>query len=154
MTYAIRRGGEHDRALVLDLGKRTTMTSVSSQRPAPEAVVTLGYERLVDFMFANDYELIVAETDLDGPIGFLMMLHNIPDEVTSQPQSFVAYMAVEPEARRHGIAAKLLAEAEAGARKKGRSHLALMVTEDNLAARELYAQAGYATERRLLCKTL
>jgi hypothetical protein len=32
--------------------------------------------------------------------------------------------------------------------------MALMVTEDNLAARELYAQAGYATERRLLCKAL
>jgi hypothetical protein len=29
-----------------------------------------------------------------------------------------------------------------------------MVTEDNAAARELYAQAGYATERRLLCKRL
>jgi hypothetical protein len=29
-----------------------------------------------------------------------------------------------------------------------------MVTEDNVAARELYAQAGYTTERRLLCKQL
>jgi hypothetical protein len=32
--------------------------------------------------------------------------------------------------------------------------MALMVTEDNGAARELYAQAGYVTERRLLCKPL
>ena len=32
--------------------------------------------------------------------------------------------------------------------------MALMVTEENAAARALYERAGYRTERRLLCKTL
>ncbi len=151
---SLRRGSERDRAFVLDLGTRTTAASVSSLRPAPEALVAASYERLVDFAFANEYELLIAENDLDGPIGFVLMLDNLPDEVSGLPQSFIAYMAVEPDARRHGIAAKLLAAAEEAARARGHAHLALMVTEDNTAARELYAQAGYATERRLLCKAL
>lgn len=153
-TFSIRRGAASDRAFVLDLGKRTSQSSVSSQRPSSPDVVDAGYERLIDYATNNDYELLVAETDLDGPVGFLMLLHNIPDEVSGLPQSFVAYMAVEPDAQRHGIAAKLLATAEESARARGHAHLALMVTEDNLAARELYAQAGFSTERRLLCKTL
>jgi ribosomal protein S18 acetylase RimI-like enzyme len=78
----------------------------------------------------------------------------LPDEVTLEPQAFIAYMAVEPHARRQGVAAALLAGAEAAARERGRTHVALMVTEENDAARELYAQAGYFTERRLLCKIL
>jgi ribosomal protein S18 acetylase RimI-like enzyme len=53
-----------------------------------------------------------------------------------------------------GIAAHLLAAAEDEARVRGLEYLALMVTEENAAARELYAQAGYVTERRLLCKPL
>jgi ribosomal protein S18 acetylase RimI-like enzyme len=32
--------------------------------------------------------------------------------------------------------------------------MALMVTEENAAARRLYERAGYRTERRLLCKAL
>ncbi len=153
-TISLRRGGPSDRAFVLDLGSRTTGASISSQRPAPEPLVAASYERLVSFAFENAYVLVIAETALDGPVGFVLMIENLPDEVTGLPQSFVAYMAVEPDARRHGIGAQLLRAAEEAARENGHTHMALMVTEDNLAARELYAQAGYATERRLLCKAL
>jgi GNAT superfamily N-acetyltransferase len=151
---SLRHGGPADRAFVLDLGTRTTDASVSELRPAPPELVAASYERLVDFAFENSYVLLVAESDLDGPVGFVLMLDNLPDEVSGMPQSFVAYMAVEPDARRHGIAARLLAAAEDAARARGHAHMALMVTESNLAARELYAQAGYSTERRLLCKAL
>ena len=58
------------------------------------------------------------------------------------------------DARRHGVAKHLLAAAEDAARAKRLPFVALMVTEDNAAARELYAQAGYVTERRLMCKAL
>jgi ribosomal protein S18 acetylase RimI-like enzyme len=70
------------------------------------------------------------------------------------PQGFIAYMAVEAHARRQGVGAHLLAAAEDAARVRGLPYLALMVTEDNESARELYAQAGFMTERRLLCKPL
>ena len=151
---ALRAGGANDRAFVLDLGRRTAIDSVSATRDAPLAMVEFSYERLVDFVFDRSYVLVIAENALEGPRGFLMMLDDMPDEVSGLPQGFVAYMAVEPDARRQGVAKRLLAAAEDAARVRGLPFMALMVTEENAAARELYAQAGYATERRLLCKPL
>jgi ribosomal protein S18 acetylase RimI-like enzyme len=150
----LRRGGLGDRAFVLELGRRTAIDSVSALRPTPLALVEASYERLVEFAFDASYVLLVAEDELDGPLGFCLMLDTLPDEVSGMPQGFVAYMAVDPNARRQGIARALLDAAEAAARERGLPHVALMVTEDNAPARELYAQAGYLTERRLLCKTL
>jgi ribosomal protein S18 acetylase RimI-like enzyme len=82
------------------------------------------------------------------------MLDQLPDEVTGMPHGFIAYMAVEPDARRQRVASRLLDAAEDAARVRGLPYVALMVTEDNAPAREFYAQAGYVTERRLLCKRL
>jgi len=138
----------------LDLGRRTVLDSVSALRcPAPP-IVERSYATLVDYALERSHVLLIAESNLDGRVGFLLMLDELPDEVTGLPQGFVAYMAVEPEMRRFGVGAALLAEAEKAARARRLPHVALMVTEDNAAARELYAQAGYVTERRLLCKTL
>ncbi len=152
-TIAIRRGGVRDRSFILDLGRRSLETSVPEHRdPAPNAVEE-SYERLLEFAYERPHVLLIAESALE-PLGFILVLDGMPDEVTLEPQSFVAYMAVEPSARRRGVAAALLAAAEADARARGRSHVAMMVTEENAAARQLYAQAGYYTERRLLCKKL
>ena len=111
------------------------------------------YERLIDFALEQSHELFIAASD-DERLGFLLMLDSLPDEVSALPQAFVVFMAVEPHARRIGIAASLLGAAEDTARARGLGYLALMVTEENAAARELYAQAGFLTERRLLCKPL
>jgi len=153
-TIVLRRGNRDDRGYVLDLGRRTALDSVSALRNAPPHMIERSYAHLIEFSFERSFVLFVAETDLDGRLGFLLMLDELPDEVSGLPQGFIAYMAVEPEARRHGVAARLLAAAEDAARARGLPHVALMVTEDNVAARELYAQAGYRTERRLLCKPL
>jgi ribosomal protein S18 acetylase RimI-like enzyme len=156
MTGAVtlRAGGARDREFVLDLGRRTTIDSVSAMRSAPEAVLNYSYEQMIAFAFERSHVLVIAVTGLEGAVGFLLMLDELPDEVTGIPQGFIAYMAVEPESRRHGVATQLLAAAEDAARERGLPHLALMVTEDNAPAREFYAQAGFATERRLLCKPL
>ncbi len=154
VTIALRRGNPGDREFVLDLGRRTALDSVSALRAPPEELVDHSYEQLVDFSFQRSHVLLIAEKDLDGPLGFLLLINDLPDEVTALPQGFIAYMAVEPHARRNGIGAKLLAAAEEAARERGLPFVAMMVTEDNAAARELYAQAGYVTERRLLCKAL
>ncbi len=69
-------------------------------------------------------------------------------------QGFVAYMAVDPQQRRFGVGSALLAAAEDEARRRGLPYMALMVTEENEAARRLYRRSGYRTERRLLCKPL
>ncbi len=139
---------------MLDLGRRTAADSLSALRAAPLALVEASYEQLVEFALDRSHVLLIAERSFAGPVGFLLMLDDLPDEVTATPQGFIAYMAVEPDARRHGVAARLLQAAEDAARRRALPVMALMVTEDNAAARELYAQAGYATERRLLCKPL
>ncbi len=131
----LRRGTQHDRDFVLDLGRRTSADSVSTFRDAPRAAIELSYERLVEFVTDRSHVLVIAETDVDGPLGFILMLDDIPDEVTGLPQAFVAYMAVEPHARRSRVGGQLLRAAEDAARARGLPNISLMVTEDNLPAR-------------------
>jgi len=149
----IRLGHGRDRAFVLDLGRRVAATSISTIRPAPIALVELAFDRLVAFLFGQQHDVLIA-ADATGPLGFLLLLRSMPDEVTGTEQAFVAYMAVEPAAQRRGIGAALLAGAEDLARAEGLGYLSLMVTEDNLAARALYERFGLRTERRMLTKAL
>lgn len=57
-------------------------------------------------------------------------------------------LAVVPRARRRGLGRALLAEAEARAAAAGAAEIFLEVTEDNAAARALYAAAGYTQAGR------
>jgi ribosomal protein S18 acetylase RimI-like enzyme len=153
-TVAIRRALDSaDRAYVRDLGRRVAMTSVSTIRLAPEETIVDAYERLVDFIVVRDHAVFIAENG-EGRCGFATVIFDLPDEVTLADQAFVPYMAVEPSRAGRGIGRALLAEVEALARRRGFSHLSLMVTEDNAPARALYAAAGFATERRMLTKVL
>jgi ribosomal protein S18 acetylase RimI-like enzyme len=152
-AVTIRTGDERDRAFVLDLGSRTVMDSVSSLRDAMPAMARVSFERLVDFVYTQPRVVLVAEED-GKPRGFLLLLDGLPDEVTLAPQAFVAYMAVEPQARRRGIGTALLGEAERIARDRKLPNIAMMVTEENAPARSVYERAGFLTERRLMCKPL
>jgi len=149
----IRRGDYTDRAFVLDLGRRVAATSISGVRPAPLHTVQFAYDRLMEYVLARDHELLIA-ADGQTQLGFLVMLHDLPDEVTNMEQGFVAYMAVEPDATRRGVGAALVGAAEEIARARGLPYLSLMVTEDNSGARALYEHAGFVTERRMMTKLL
>ncbi|HEV8020692.1 MAG TPA: GNAT family N-acetyltransferase [Candidatus Lustribacter sp.] len=152
-AIAIRRGTVRDRAFVIDLGRRVSPTSVSTLRIALPPLVEGAYERLVEYVLAREHDVIVA--DVEGtPAGFALLIYDLPDEITLSEQAFIAYMAVEPAWQRRGIGRMLLASIETEARKRGLPYLSLMVTEDNAAAQALYAEAGFATERRMLTKTL
>ncbi len=153
MTIAIRAAVPADRAFIETLGKRTVMSSVSARRhPQPETVLA-NYERLLEIVDTRAHVALVGE--LAGErAGFILVVDSMPDEVTGDDQAFVAYMAVERAARGKGVGRALLAAAEDEARKRGVPYMALMVTEENAAARSLYERSGYATERRLMCKTL
>jgi len=153
VTLAVRRGTPADRAYVLDLGRRTVMDSVASFRPAPERHVFVALDRLYEAIDAQSHETLIAECD-GSRAGFLLFLDELPDEVTSLPQGFIAYMAVEPSLRERGVGALLLGAAEDAARERGLPYMSLMVTEENLAARALYEHRGYRTERRLMSKAL
>lgn len=152
-TLAIRRGTVRDRAFVLDLGKRVAPASVSSMRIAIEPLVAGAYERLVEYVLAREHDVLVAE--LGGlPAGFALLIYDLPDEITLTEQTFVAYMAVEPAQQRRGVGRALMERIEDLARRRGMPYLSLMVTEENTAARELYSEAGYLTERRMMTKAL
>jgi ribosomal protein S18 acetylase RimI-like enzyme len=152
-AISIRVGDVRDREFVRDLGRRVAATSVSAIRPAPLALVELAYDRLIGYIFGHSFDLLIAADD-SRRLGFLLLLRDMPDEVTATEQAFVAYMAVEPDARRQGIGAALLQGAEDLARAAGLGFLSLMVTEDNAAARTLYERVGLRTERRMLTKAL
>lgn len=142
-----------DREFITTLGRRCVMSSVGALRPASESAAIHAFDRLVDLVDSQSHVALIAQ-DGERRVGFLLLLDRLPDEVTLLDQGFVAYMAVDPTLRRKSVGAALLAAAEEEARKRGLPHVALMVTEENEAARVLYERAGYRTERRLLCKPL
>jgi ribosomal-protein-alanine N-acetyltransferase len=152
-AIAIRRGTFRDRAFVIDLGRRVSPTSVSSLRDALPPLVEGAYERLVEYVLAREHDVLIAESD-GVPLGFALLIYDLPDEITLTEQAFVAYMAVEPAWQRRGAGSALLASIEDHARKRGLPYLSLMVTEENAAARGLYAAAGFTTERRMMTKAL
>jgi GNAT superfamily N-acetyltransferase len=152
-AVALRPGTLRDRAFVVDLGRRVSPSSVSSLRTAFAPMVEAAYERLVDYVLAREHDVLIA--DVDGvPVGFALLIYDLPDEITLAEQAFVAYMAVEPVWQRRNIGRLLLRSIEDAARSRGLPYLSLMVTEDNVAARELYAGSGFFTERRLMTKAL
>jgi ribosomal protein S18 acetylase RimI-like enzyme len=152
-TPRVRRGGPSDLAFIADLGRRSVEESISALRPAPLRDVERSYDRMIRYAAGQPHLTLIAQTPGER-LGFVLLMNELPDEVTGQRQAFVAFMAVEPHARRRGVGRLLLDAAEAEARARGLPAIALMVTEDNDAARALYAAAGFATERRLLCKPL
>ncbi|MGA8099665.1 MAG: GNAT family N-acetyltransferase [Candidatus Cybelea sp.] len=159
MTIEVRRAERRgaraaaDRAFVKDLGRRCVMSSVGSLRPAPGANAREAFDRLCEVVESQSHVTLIASRNGE-PVGFLLLLDNLPDEVTLLPQAFVAYMAVEPSSRKAGVGAALLAAAEDEARRRGLPYMALMVTDENAPALGLYERSGYRAERRLLCKPL
>ncbi len=153
MNLAVRPGNAADRHFIERLAERTVMDSVPALRQPQELMVHLALSRLLEIVENQSHVTLIAEAD-GVPAGFLLLLDDLPDEVTTTPQAFVAYMAVEPELQGRGVGKALLAAAESEAKRRGLPYISLMVTEDNGAARRLYERGGYVTERRLLCKPL
>jgi ribosomal protein S18 acetylase RimI-like enzyme len=142
-----------DRAFVKDLGRRSAMSSVGSLRPASDAKVREAFDRLTAIVESQSHVTLIARRGGER-VGFLLLLDDLPDEVTLLQGAFVAYMAVEPSSQRSGVGTALLKAAEDEARRRRLPYIALMVSQENEAARRLYDRGGYRTERRLLCKPL
>lgn len=150
-TVAIRRGERSDRAFVLELGTRVAATSVSSLRAALLPLVESAFRTLAEYVWSRDHDTLIAE--LDGkPAGFVLVVHDLPDEVSLTDQVFIAYMAVLPEFQRRGVGRMLLGAVDRLAKERGVDYVSLMVTEENAPALGLYAAGGFTTERRMLTK--
>lgn len=145
--------GAADFAFVRQLGRESVMSSVGSLRPTTPALAMAAFDRLSEMVDTQSHVTLIATED-ERRVGFLFLLDDLPDEVTLTEQGFIAYMAVDPSRNGVGIGTALLHAAEDEARQRGLPYIALMVTEENAAARRLYERAGYQMERRLLCKAL
>lgn len=152
-TVAVRRGDRGDRDFVRDLGRRSATSSISAVRVARYDDVIEAFERLAEFVYGRRHDVLIAEENGER-VGFLLLLYDIPDEVTLAEQAFVAYTAVEPAARGRGAGRALIDAVDGCAREHGLRYVSLMVTEDNVPARALYDHAGFVTERRMMTKTL
>ena len=152
-SFTVRRGDVADRDFVLDLGRRSATSSLSPVRDARHPAVLDAIEKLVDFVYTRKHDVLIAE---DGAVavGFLLLIYDVPDEVTGTEQAFVAYTAVEPFARGRGAGRAMLDAAEEFARARGLLYVSLMVTDDNTPARTLYERSGFMTERRMMTKRL
>lgn len=142
-----------DYAFVRDLGRASVMSSVGALRQTTPVLAVAAFDRLDEIVKAQSHIALIA-TEEGRRVGFVLLLDELPDEVTLTAQGFVAYMAVDPARQSAGIGTALLAAAEDEARRLGLPYMALMVTEENAVARRLYERAGYRTERRLLSKAL
>jgi len=152
-TVAVRRGDAGDRDFVRDLGRRSATTSVSAVRVARYDDVLESFDRLTDFVYGRRHDVLIAEEHGER-VGFLLLLYDIPDEVTLAEQAFVAYTAVEPSARGRGVGRALIDAVDDCAREHGLRYVCLMVTDENAPARALYEHAGFITERRMMTKPL
>jgi len=154
VSIEVRRAAPDDDSFINALGSSCAASSVSRIRHVPAGTAALSFRRLL--MFCRERPgTIDLIADADGErAGFLILLTDVPDEVTQADQAFVAFMAVAEPHRRTGVGHALLQAAEHEAGRLDLRHLSLMVSADNADARALYASAGLVEERLLLTKAV
>ncbi len=65
-------------------------------------------------------------------------------------RGWINRLAVDPEHRRRGVAAALIAEAEKTLHKRGIKIFAALVDDDNLASRRLFKKCGYVEHNGII----
>lgn len=154
MATVVRPARASDRIFIDRLGESSAAASFSILRPAASGVPAESFRRLAAFCFEQPGTVTLVAEHEGRQAGFLILLTSVPDEVTRREQAFVAYMAVEEGARRHGVGRELLRAAENEARARALPHLSLMVTASNHRARTLYGGAGFVEERVQMTKPM
>jgi GNAT superfamily N-acetyltransferase len=112
--------------------------SVSFMHPLPHAKARAFWAEVAGEVARGARALLVA-TDADGIVGTVQLVLAQPE---NQPhRADLAKMLVHRRARRRGVGAALLREAERAAREEGRTLLVLDTASDDAA--RLYARAGW-----------
>ena len=86
---------------------------------------------------------LMAETSEGDMAGFVLLMNN-PDGA-----AHITTVGVAPEHRRRGIARQLIEAVDGMLRKRSVTTVVLEVRVSNVAAQELYAQAGYTIVKQM-----
>lgn len=129
-------------ATIHDLEKIAPLFDAYRQFYRQPADVDLVYRFLRD-RFAHHESVILLALDAgDAAIGFTQ-LYPLFSSVRATRKYLLNDLFVTPAARRHGIAANLLAAAAEFARANGAASLSLTTAVDNLSAQKLYESLGW-----------
>ncbi len=152
ISVRVARGD--DRAFIDELGAQTALATISPVRPVSNEGAMRAYRRMAEFCRRREGTVtLIAERDSQRA-GFLMLITDIPDDVTQLEQGFVAYVAVAEGQRRHGVGRALLLAAVSECKRRDLPHLSLMVSSNNAFARSLYADEAFVEERILMTRAL
>src|SRR6266480_2692761 len=137
-------------------GSKRTTTCPASSRPVLRVAGPADLESLYSFevscfqehpfrrdhvawILGNDHALTLVQ---DGVAGFAAVMMLLFEGHTCR----VLSVGVNPQARRRGIATRMMRAAEAIGRERGASTIRLEVSTRNFAAIELYRGLGYRTD--------
>ena len=90
---------------------------------------------------AASHEIVMVAEVEDQITGFASL--RVTDSLDPAPYAELTDLFVEPEARRLGVASRLVKYVEGIARERGASHLVVLTGQRNTEAQAFYRSAGY-----------
>jgi GNAT superfamily N-acetyltransferase len=129
--------------------------SVEPSWPEGKAIVNDYVKYLATQCAVHDGRVMVAERGGEV-VGFVCVVASTHGDSPDDPATFawIHDIFVRPEHRRHGVATKLMAEAESFSRARGARLLRLGVLERNEGAHTFYRGQGFRDYVRVLTKAL
>jgi ribosomal protein S18 acetylase RimI-like enzyme len=152
----VRLATPEDEEFIATLSLEAARASISPWREAPREQIEARARAWQEWGRSPDLQSVtlIAEDEQGQRLGYIVLILNTHDELTGEPQGFVADIAVAPGVRRRGVGAALLRAAEDYAAGQGLPYLALSVSSFNAPALRLYQRLGYQEEWKKLVKRL
>jgi ribosomal protein S18 acetylase RimI-like enzyme len=144
-AISIRPATAADMPFFHEMEFETTWHSLSAheQQEFPPERVRESLVATLDLLLARAGNAIfIAEADPGERAGVLWFGVN-RNPLTGEDEGWIYNISVVPRFRRQGVGARLMAHAEAHARREGFRILGLMVSAHNENARRLYARQGF-----------
>ena len=156
-AVSVRGAEAADLPFVRSLARRLAAFEGLTTRD-PGAIVASSEQTLVDavermLLGSPAVTVLVAESAAGEPLGCALVQQE-SEYFTGEPEAYVAVLAVAEEVERRGVGRALMDGAEAWARERGLSRLALEVFAANGGARSFYRRLGYVEDSLRLVKLL
>ena len=152
----VRLATPSDEEFMTALSLEAARASISPLRQTPREQIEARWRARQEWGRSPDLQSVtlIAENEQGQRLGYIVLILNTHDELTGEPQGFVADIAVAPGVLRRGVGAALLRAAEDYAVSQGLPYLAFSVSSFNAPALRLYRRLGYQEEWKKLVKRL